>query len=243
MEKNSRRVCVTFLARGPGLYIRQTYLNTIIHRTDVRVDGVHTLCCRSFREYMLAVLSFAHRNSMAFGFHPPVSAVEAVIFAHLRREDVLAEQSISHFSHPLPRTQHVFFAWEQEGVRHYAPPFRLPCSAHLPPRRLLPAPSRFHHGRQPRDSRQNTARPHRSASAPAMAGPTSALRPYQAAVVDRAVELYGEGTRRLLVPLATGLGKTVVFTHLPQASSLHTEYMHSRCLWLVSISPVARSVP
>eukprot|EP00903_Cladosiphon_okamuranus_P009024 g8630.t2 len=49
-----------------------------------------------------------------------------------------------------------------------------------------------------------------------MAGRTSVLRPYQAKVVDRAVELYGEGTRRILVPLATGLGKTVVFTHLPQ---------------------------
>lgn len=49
-----------------------------------------------------------------------------------------------------------------------------------------------------------------------MAGPASALRPYQASVIDRAVELYGQGTRRLLVPLATGLGKTVVFTHLPQ---------------------------
>eukprot|EP00752_Nemacystus_decipiens_P011421 g10142.t1 len=50
-----------------------------------------------------------------------------------------------------------------------------------------------------------------------MARPKNALRPYQARVVDRAVELYGKGTRRLLVPLATGLGKTVVFTHLPQA--------------------------
>lgn len=63
----------------------------------------------------------------------------------------------------------------------------------------------------------DTGRPYtQSASAPATAEPKSALRPYQAAVVDRAVELYGKGTRRLLVPLATGLGKTVVFTHLPQ---------------------------
>ncbi|CAN0463720.1 unnamed protein product, partial [Hapterophycus canaliculatus] len=45
-----------------------------------------------------------------------------------------------------------------------------------------------------------------------------ALRPYQASVIERAVELYGKGTRRLLVPLATGLGKTVVFTHLPQVN-------------------------
>ncbi|CBN79982.1 conserved unknown protein [Ectocarpus siliculosus] len=50
----------------------------------------------------------------------------------------------------------------------------------------------------------------------AAAGSTSVLRPYQSSVIDRAVELYGQGTRRLLVPLATGLGKTVVFTHLPQ---------------------------
>lgn len=54
------------------------------------------------------------------------------------------------------------------------------------------------------------------APAVAAAGPASVLRPYQASVIDRAVELYGQGTRRLLVPLATGLGKTVVFTHLPQ---------------------------
>ncbi|CAM9244149.1 unnamed protein product [Ectocarpus sp. 8 AP-2014] len=50
----------------------------------------------------------------------------------------------------------------------------------------------------------------------AAAGSTSVLRPYQSSVIDRAVELYAQGTRRLLVPLATGLGKTVVFTHLPQ---------------------------
>ena len=69
----------------------------------------------------------------------------------------------------------------------------------------------------------NTARltPNTSTSATAMAGPMSALRPYQARVVDRAVELYGKGTRRLLVPLATGLGKTVVFTHLSQVRT-HT---------------------
>lgn len=35
-------------------------------------------------------------------------------------------------------------------------------------------------------------------------------------MIQRAVDLYGQGTRRLLVPLATGLGKTVIFTHLPQ---------------------------
>ncbi|CAN0410918.1 unnamed protein product, partial [Ectocarpus sp. 13 AM-2016] len=51
-------------------------------------------------------------------------------------------------------------------------------------------------------------------SASAAAGSTSVLRPYQSSVIERAVELYGQGTRRLLVSLATGLGKTVVFTHL-----------------------------
>ncbi|CAM9783647.1 unnamed protein product [Pylaiella littoralis] len=60
--------------------------------------------------------------------------------------------------------------------------------------------------------------PARTTSAKAAAaGPSGVLRPYQASVIDRAVELYGQGIRRLLVPLATGLGKTVVFTHLPQA--------------------------
>lgn len=70
-----------------------------------------------------------------------------------------------------------------------------------------------------------TTRLHASAStsATAMAGPTSALRPYQAKVVGRAVELYGKGTRRLLVPLATGLGKTVIFTHLPQVHTLEPD--------------------
>lgn len=42
------------------------------------------------------------------------------------------------------------------------------------------------------------------------------LRPYQSAVIERAAELYRQGVRRLLVPLATGLGKTVIFTHLRQ---------------------------
>ncbi|CAN0114666.1 unnamed protein product, partial [Discosporangium mesarthrocarpum] len=49
-------------------------------------------------------------------------------------------------------------------------------------------------------------------------GRSSVLRPYQGAVIKRVRELYESGVRRLLVPLATGLGKTVVFTHLPQAS-------------------------
>lgn len=60
----------------------------------------------------------------------------------------------------------------------------------------------------------------RTSSALAVAaGPTGVLRPYQTSVIDRAAELYGQGTRRLLVPLATGLGKTVVFTHLPQVDA------------------------
>ncbi|CAM9662872.1 unnamed protein product [Chrysoparadoxa australica] len=42
------------------------------------------------------------------------------------------------------------------------------------------------------------------------------LRPYQAAVMREAQRLCGEGKKRLLFPMATGLGKTAVFTHLPQ---------------------------
>lgn len=78
------------------------------------------------------------------------------------------------------------------------------------------------------------------------AGPTGILRPYQASVIDRAVELYGQGTRRLLVPLATGLGKTVVFTHLPQVNEfriLHTDslFYHMPPAVVVALAGVSRA--
>ena len=58
------------------------------------------------------------------------------------------------------------------------------------------------------------------------------LRPYQDDVIRRAVSLYGQGTRRLLVPLATGLGKTVIFTHLPQVrGTFLVESENSRVLF------------
>ncbi|CAM9639861.1 unnamed protein product, partial [Choristocarpus tenellus] len=57
----------------------------------------------------------------------------------------------------------------------------------------------------------------------------SILRPYQSAVIERAVALYESGKRRLLVPLATGLGKTVVFTHLPQVRDVREFFSPGRC--------------
>jgi ATP-dependent helicase IRC3 len=44
--------------------------------------------------------------------------------------------------------------------------------------------------------------------------PTPALRPYQRAAIDAALSARRAGTRRLLVHLPTGAGKTVIFSHL-----------------------------
>lgn len=135
----------------------------------------------------------------------------------------------------------VNLAWEHtKDVQHYVllyhqhqPASDLSCSPYVPFRLAAPLPLlplRQHEMATTRLTYflyvldiTTTTRLHTpaSASTPAEAGPTSALRPYQARVVDRAVELYGKGTRRLLVPLATGLGKTVVFTHLSQVHTLH----------------------
>ena len=44
---------------------------------------------------------------------------------------------------------------------------------------------------------------------------TLALRPYQRQCLERLVQRYREGRRRVLVSLPTGTGKTVIFAQFP----------------------------
>ncbi|KAG5175335.1 P-loop containing nucleoside triphosphate hydrolase protein [Tribonema minus] len=46
---------------------------------------------------------------------------------------------------------------------------------------------------------------------------TVMLRPYQKEVLQQMKALYAQGTHRILVPMATGMGKTTVFSHVPSA--------------------------
>jgi len=41
------------------------------------------------------------------------------------------------------------------------------------------------------------------------------LRPYQAECLERLLQLYRQGRRRVLVSLPTGTGKTVIFAQFP----------------------------
>jgi len=51
-------------------------------------------------------------------------------------------------------------------------------------------------------------------SAPTAMSAPLALRPYQRQAADAVISAYRRGVRRMLVQLATGLGKTVLFAHL-----------------------------
>jgi superfamily II DNA or RNA helicase len=57
-----------------------------------------------------------------------------------------------------------------------------------------------------------------SAAAPAATG--VALRPYQTAALEAVRKHYDAGVRRMLLVAATGAGKTVTFSHLPQTLGL-----------------------
>ena len=49
-----------------------------------------------------------------------------------------------------------------------------------------------------------------------MTAPSPTLRPYQREAIDAVLDARRSGTRRMLVCLPTGAGKTVIFSHLAQ---------------------------
>ncbi|MBK6533220.1 MAG: DEAD/DEAH box helicase family protein [Deltaproteobacteria bacterium] len=52
-----------------------------------------------------------------------------------------------------------------------------------------------------------------------MSGDAPSLRPYQREAVEAVLSARRAGTRRMLVCLPTGAGKTVVFAHLAKLAS------------------------